>query len=185
MTTLCCTASATRWHTQSVTLKPFNRLLQSSAVVMHFADFRFDNSSLHALPVEFVPDDTRLVQPQRQVKGACWSPIKPEPVKSPVLVAASLPCLGLLDLQAAQVCTVAVPALHLPTHPSTNPAFGLRFLFKDCAWLFRSKIQALLSTSVATGSCLDQRLQPTATLVTNLGISAVSWVMAQLFILGR
>ncbi len=160
-------------------------MLQSSAVVMHFADFRFDNSSLHALPVEFVPDDTRLVQPQRQVKGACWSPIKPEPVKSPVLVAASLPCLGLLDLQAAQVCTVAVPALHLPTHPSTNPAFGLRFLFKDCAWLFRSKIQALLSTSVATGSCLDQRLQPTATLVTNLGISAVSWVMAQLFILGR
>jgi len=58
MTTLCCTASATRWHTQSVTLKPFNRLLQSSAVVMHFADFRFDNSSLHALPVEFVPHDS-------------------------------------------------------------------------------------------------------------------------------
>lgn len=70
---------------------------------MHFADLRFDNSSLHALPVEDVPDDARLVQPQRQVKGACWSPIKPEPLKSPVLVAASLPCLGLLDLQAAQV----------------------------------------------------------------------------------
>lgn len=125
-----CTASATRWHTQNITLKPFNRLLQSSAVVMHFADFRFDNSSLHALPVEFVPDDTRLVRPQRQVKGACWSPIKPEPVKSPVLVAASLPCLGLLDLQATQVCTVAVPALNLPTHSSTNPVLGLRFLFK-------------------------------------------------------
>lgn len=88
---------------------------------MHFADFRFDNSSLHALPVEFVPDDARLVQSQRQVKGACWSPIKPEPLKSPVLVAASLPCLGLLDLQAAQVCTVAVPA-----HSSID---------QSCAWV--------------------------------------------------
>ncbi len=97
---------------------------------MHFTDLRFDNSSLHALPVEVVPDDARLVQPQRQVKGACWSPIKPEPLKSPVLVAASLPCLGLLDLQAAQVCTVAVPALHLPPHPLTNPARWLLFLFK-------------------------------------------------------
>ena len=152
---------------------------------MHFADLRFDNSSLHALPVEDVPDDARLVQPQRQVKGACWSPIKPEPLKSPVLVAASLPCLGLLDLQAAQVCTAAVSALHLAAYPSTNAALGLLFLFKQYVWLVRLKTQALLSTSVATGSYLAQRLQPTAMLVTNLGTSVVSWVTAQLSILGR
>ena len=109
---------------------------------MHFADFRFDNSSLHALPVEFVPDDVRLVQPQRQVKGACWSPIKPEPLKSPVLVAASLPCLELLGLQAAQVCTAAVPTLHLPTHLLTDPALGLPFLLKIICGLsdWRSKL---------------------------------------------
>ncbi len=71
---------------------------------MQLTQLRLDNTSLHALPVEFVPEDVRLVQPQRQVKAACWSPIKPEPVKSPMLVAASLPCLALLDLQAEQVC---------------------------------------------------------------------------------
>ena len=71
---------------------------------MQLTDLKFDNLSLRALPVEQVPADPRRLEPQRQVKGACWSPIKPEPVKSPVLVAASLPCLALLDLQASQVC---------------------------------------------------------------------------------
>ena len=74
---------------------------------MQLTDLRFDNSSLHALPVEHVSENPRLVEPQRQVRGACWSPVKPEPVKSPDLVAASLPCLALLDLHAAQVCVVA------------------------------------------------------------------------------
>ena len=71
---------------------------------MQLTDLEFDNSSLRALPVERVPEDPRKVEPQRQVKGACWSPIKPEPLKSPVLVAASLPCLALLDLHSSQVC---------------------------------------------------------------------------------
>lgn len=93
-----------RRQTQYFALKGLGKLLQISAVAMQLTDLRFDNSSLRALPVEFVPEDTRLVEPQRQVKAACWSPIKPEPLKSPVLVAAALPCLGLLDLQAKQVC---------------------------------------------------------------------------------
>lgn len=93
-----------RRQTQYFALKGLGKLLQISAVAMQLTDLSFDNSSLRALPVEFVPEDTRLVEPQRQVKAACWSPIKPEPLKSPVLVAASLPCLGLLDLQAKQVC---------------------------------------------------------------------------------
>ena len=73
---------------------------------MKLTELHFDNASLHALPVETVSEDSRQVEPQRHVKGACWSPIKPEPVKSPVLVAASLPCLALLDLEAIQVRVV-------------------------------------------------------------------------------
>ena len=83
------------------------RMFRSSAVAMQLTDLKFDNSSLRALPNERVPEDPRKVEPQRQVKGACWSPIKPEPLKSPVLVAASSPCLALLDLQASQVCSAA------------------------------------------------------------------------------
>ena len=83
-------------------------LLQRAAIakglsIMQLSALKFDNSSLHALPVETVPDNPRALEPRRQVKGACWSPIKPEAVKSPKLVAASLPCLALLDLQESQV----------------------------------------------------------------------------------
>lgn len=91
----------------SATLEPLRNILKSFVLAMQLTDLKFDNSSLRALPVERLPDDPRKVEPQRQVKGACWSPIKPEPLKSPVLVAASLPCLALLDLQASQVCLAA------------------------------------------------------------------------------
>ena len=69
---------------------------------MQLTGLKFDNSSLHGLPVEVVLEG-KHVEPQRQVKGACWSRVKPEPVKSPALVAASLPCLALLDLKSTQV----------------------------------------------------------------------------------
>ena len=83
------------------------RIFRSSVLAMQLTDLKFDNLSLRALPIERVPEDPRKVEPQRQVKGACWSPIKPEPLRSPVLVAASSPCLALLDLQASQVCFAA------------------------------------------------------------------------------
>ena len=63
----------------------------------------FDNQTLRALPVEQVSDNPRQVEPVRQVRGACFSPIQPEPVRSPKLVAASLPCTALLGLDASQV----------------------------------------------------------------------------------
>ena len=88
-------------------LKPLRSILRSSVLAMQLTDLKFDNSSLRALPIERVPEDPRKVEPQRQVKGACWSPIQPEPLKSPAVVAASLPCLALLDLQASQVCLAA------------------------------------------------------------------------------
>ena len=89
------------------TVKPLRSVLRISVLAMQLTDLKFDNSSLRALPIERVPEDPRKVEPQRQVKGACWSPIKPEPLNSPVLVAASSPCLALLDLQASQVCLAA------------------------------------------------------------------------------
>ena len=84
--------------------KQVKALVASVAVAMQLDGLQFDNVSLHALPVEPVSEDPRRVEPQRQVKGACWSAIKPEPLKSPALVAASLPCLALLDIQGDQVC---------------------------------------------------------------------------------
>lgn len=89
------------------TVKPLRSVLRSSVLAMQLTGLKFDNSSLRALPIERVPEDPQKLQPQRQVKGACWSLIKPEPLKSPVLVAASSPCLALLDLQASQVCLAA------------------------------------------------------------------------------
>ena len=70
---------------------------------MQLTSLHFDNQTLRALPLEKLPDNPRLVEPVRQVKGACFSPIKPEPVRAPKLVAASTPCLGLLGLSAEQV----------------------------------------------------------------------------------
>lgn len=70
---------------------------------MQLTSLHFDNQTLRALPLEKVPDNPRLVEPVRQVKGACFSPIKPEPVRAPKLVAASTPCLSLLGLSAEQV----------------------------------------------------------------------------------
>ncbi|KAK7478685.1 hypothetical protein BaRGS_00030070 [Batillaria attramentaria] len=53
----------------------------------------FDNKALRELPVDPNPDNR-----VRQVHGACFSKVKPTPVKNPQLVACSLPALKLLDL---------------------------------------------------------------------------------------
>ncbi|XP_076437251.1 protein adenylyltransferase SelO, mitochondrial-like isoform X2 [Babylonia areolata] len=57
----------------------------------------FDNKALRDLPVDPNPDNR-----QRQVPGACFSKVRPTPVKNPQLVACSLPALTLLDLPLAQ-----------------------------------------------------------------------------------
>lgn len=68
------------------------------------SNLSFDNQTLRALPLETVADDQRQVEPVRQVRGACFSPVQPEPVRAPKLVAASLSCTALLGLDASQVC---------------------------------------------------------------------------------
>lgn len=72
-------------------------------LAMQLTSLRFDNQTLRALPVEQVPDNPRHIEPVRQVKGACFSPIAPEPVRAPKLVAASTHCLALLGLSHQQV----------------------------------------------------------------------------------
>ncbi|KAK7093051.1 hypothetical protein V1264_008706 [Littorina saxatilis] len=58
----------------------------------------FDNKALRDLPVDPNPDNR-----QKQVPGACFSKVKPTPVKNPQVVAVSLPALQLLDLTPAEV----------------------------------------------------------------------------------
>eukprot|EP00198_Chlamydomonas_reinhardtii_P010390 XP_001699727.1 predicted protein [Chlamydomonas reinhardtii] len=58
----------------------------------------FDNLSLRALPVDPVEGG-----PVRQVEGACFSRVKPTPVKGPQLVVASPEALALLDIPASEV----------------------------------------------------------------------------------
>lgn len=75
---------------------------------MQLTGLHFDNQTLRVLPLEKVPENPRLVEPVRQVKGACFSPIKPEPVRAPKLVVASRSCLKLLGLGPEQVFAFSV-----------------------------------------------------------------------------
>ena len=96
---------------RTCTLKRVINIFRASVLSMQLAGLNFENSSLHGLPVE-VASESKHVEPQRQVKGACWSRVKPEPLKSPALVAASLPCLALLDLGSTQVRSLSRYSLH-------------------------------------------------------------------------
>lgn len=164
-----------------------------AVLAMQLDELQFDNSSLHALPVETVSDDPRRVEPQRQVKGACWSPIKPEPLKSPALVAASLPCLALLDLQADQVCLFVRKAnVHAHTYVKEGPdpfityrCGELRNPGRCRALLTRCTAPALLNTSVGIVFCRDLRQQHTAMLAINLVTSAGNLEMVQQYTLER
>lgn len=53
----------------------------------------FDNAAIRELPVDPEPDNF-----VRSVSNACFSIVAPDPVKNPVLVAASNSALGLLGL---------------------------------------------------------------------------------------
>lgn len=57
----------------------------------------FDNQVLRALPVDEQPNTIR------QVRGACFSRVEPDPLKNPQLVAVSDEALRLLDIDPAQV----------------------------------------------------------------------------------
>lgn len=55
---------------------------------------RFDNRALRALPLD--PSEENV---PRAVPGACFSRVRPTPVRNPQLVALSLPALALLGLK--------------------------------------------------------------------------------------
>ena len=76
---------------------------------MQLTSLHFDNQTLRVLPLEHVPENQRLVEPVRQVKGACFSPVKPEPVRAPKLVVFSRSCLKLLGLGPEQVLAFFCP----------------------------------------------------------------------------
>ncbi|CAF4167838.1 unnamed protein product, partial [Rotaria magnacalcarata] len=54
---------------------------------------KFDNLALRVLPID--PIEENYV---RTVSGACFSKVKPTPVKSPKLVASSMDALRLIDI---------------------------------------------------------------------------------------
>ncbi|KAJ8307321.1 hypothetical protein KUTeg_015405 [Tegillarca granosa] len=58
---------------------------------------KFDNLVLRSLPIDGEEENYR-----RKVSGACFSKVKPTPVKNPQLVAVSLPAMGLLDLPLSE-----------------------------------------------------------------------------------
>lgn len=65
------------------------------------AGLRFDNRALRALPVETPPPDPEgAATVPRLVPGACFSRVRPAPLRQPRLVALSEPALALLGLGA-------------------------------------------------------------------------------------
>ncbi|KAF6119524.1 hypothetical protein HJG60_010017 [Phyllostomus discolor] len=65
------------------------------------AGLRFDNRALRALPVETPPPDPEgAATAPRLVPGACFSRVRPSPLRQPRLVALSEPALALLGLGA-------------------------------------------------------------------------------------
>lgn len=65
----------------------------ASGGVMTLDTLAFDNAAIRELPVDPEPDNF-----VRSVPNACFSIVAPDPVKNPVLVAASSSALGLLGL---------------------------------------------------------------------------------------
>jgi serine/tyrosine/threonine adenylyltransferase len=63
---------------------------------MKFASLEFDNRFANALPADAETDNFR-----RQISGACYSRVRPTPVRAPQRVAYSAAAAGLLDLTAA------------------------------------------------------------------------------------
>ncbi|WP_111643142.1 protein adenylyltransferase SelO [Marinimicrobium alkaliphilum] len=70
----------------------------TSDLISDLAQLRFDNRFVEALPAD--PDDSNS---RRQVYGACYSRVKPTPVKAPQLVAYAREVAELLDL-APEAC---------------------------------------------------------------------------------
>ncbi|KAJ1161850.1 hypothetical protein NDU88_002331 [Pleurodeles waltl] len=66
-----------------------------------FASLRFDNLALRALPVEPGSGEGEEASRPRQVRGACFSRVRPSPLERPQVVALSAPALALLGLEAA------------------------------------------------------------------------------------
>ena len=68
-------------------------------------EIRFDNLALRVLPMD--PVEENYV---RTVSGACFSRVKPTPVKNPQLVAFSADALKLIDVseEAMKVCSTKI-----------------------------------------------------------------------------
>ncbi|KAF5926051.1 hypothetical protein HPG69_016758, partial [Diceros bicornis minor] len=72
------------------------------------AGLRFDNRALRALPVETPPPDPEgAPSTPRPVPGACFSRVRPAPLRQPRLVALSEPALALLGLGAPPAAAAA------------------------------------------------------------------------------
>ena len=140
---------------------------------MQLTGLHFDNQTLRVLPLEKVPDNPRLVEPVRQVKGACFSPIKPEPVRAPKLVVASRSCLKLLGLGPEQVFAFRYGCI-----PAQCSFQGI---VHETLVMHRPKMPTLSSILVEIRSCQDHRQLRIVTAVISLAISVDSWVMVQRF----
>lgn len=142
---------------------------------MQLTNLRFDNQTLRALPVEQVPNSPRQVEPVRQVKGACFSPINPEPVRAPKLVAASTPCVALLGLSAEEVLIKLLQNLFQEQILFLIQSQSLQLVLwpsvlATCA-VHRYATPSLFSTLVATKFCQAHKQQHTVIAAINLAIS--------------
>ncbi|KAM5289221.1 protein adenylyltransferase SelO, mitochondrial [Ctenodactylus gundi] len=90
------------------------------------AGLRFDNRALRALPVESPPAGPEgASSAPRPVPGACFSRARPEPLRSPRLVALSGPALALLGLREPDADAEAEAALFFSGNallPGAEPA---------------------------------------------------------------
>ncbi|KAM4675545.1 protein adenylyltransferase SelO, mitochondrial [Discoglossus pictus] len=66
-----------------------------------FQALTLDNLALRSLPVELEDDERQSVSPH-QVRGACFSRVRPTPLENPQVVALSRPALALLGLQLGE-----------------------------------------------------------------------------------
>jgi hypothetical protein len=65
----------------------------TSPIMSALNRLHFDNLALRSLPID---EETEIFS--REVRGACFSHVKPTPVENPQMVAQALPALQLLDL---------------------------------------------------------------------------------------
>lgn len=78
--------------------KLYTSIIRSFSKMATFETLKFDNKALKSLPID--PENENFV---RQVPGACFSLVKPEPVEKPKMVAYSQSAMKLLDLDEAQM----------------------------------------------------------------------------------